>query len=396
MIKLDKVNFLVGDSKVFSQISLPFEKLTVDFIDELSKKINNYKHINNFPDLQSAAFFCRKANLLNLKKRYLINNQLRVGRGLLFHIAPANAPTNFLYSLIFGLLTGNSNIVKVSSKKFEQVEIICLLINKLLKKYKKISSFIKIIRYDNINEEITKKISKLSDARIIWGGDKTIESIKKFELKNRGVDISFADRYSVCFINSNKFHNLSKEKKKLLVNNFYNDTFTLDQNACSSPHLIFWYGANIRKNKDLFWTLLADITKKRYNLMESSVVNKYMQICKNLIQNDNIKELKNYNNNIYTLLLKKLKKDITNYRGQWGYFYEFHLKNFQELEKIDTEKIQTITYFGFNNKELKKNILNYSPKGIDRVVPIGQALDIDFIWDGYDIYNFLTRIVDIK
>ena len=60
MIKLDKVNFLVGDSKVYNQISLPFEKLTVDFIDELSKKINNYKHINNFPDLQSAAFFVER------------------------------------------------------------------------------------------------------------------------------------------------------------------------------------------------------------------------------------------------------------------------------------------------------------------------------------------------
>ena len=42
--------------------------------------------------------------------------------------------------------------------------------------------------------------------------------------------------------------------------------------------------------------------------MESSAVNKYMQICKNLIQNDNIKELNNYNNNIYTLLLKNLRK----------------------------------------------------------------------------------------
>ncbi len=396
MIKLDNIKILVGDNKVYNQTKLPFEKSTIDFINELSKKINDYKYINNFPDLQSAAFFCRKSNILNLKKKNLINNQLRVGRGLLFHIAPANAPTNFLYSLIFGLLTGNSNIVKVSSKKFEQVEIICFLINKILKKYKKISTFIKIIRYDNINDEITKKISKLSDARIIWGGDKTIESIKKFVLKNRGVDISFADRYSACFINSNKFINLSEDKKKLLVNNFYNDTFTLDQNACSSPHLIFWYGSNIKKNKNLFWTILADIANKRYNLLESSAVNKYMQICKNLIQNDNIKELKNYNNNIYTLLIKKLKKDITAYRGQWGYFYEYHLKNFQELKKIDTEKIQTITYFGFNNKELEKIILNNSPKGIDRVVPIGQALDIDFIWDGYDIYNFLTRTVDIK
>ena len=34
--------------------------------------------------------------------------------------------------------------------------------------------------------------------------------------------------------------------------------------------------------------------------------------------------------------------------------------------------------------------------GIDRIVPIGQALDIDFYWDGYDINKILSRIVDVR
>ena len=34
--------------------------------------------------------------------------------------------------------------------------------------------------------------------------------------------------------------------------------------------------------------------------------------------------------------------------------------------------------------------------GIDRVVPIGQALDISLNWDGYDIINILTKVVDIR
>jgi len=34
--------------------------------------------------------------------------------------------------------------------------------------------------------------------------------------------------------------------------------------------------------------------------------------------------------------------------------------------------------------------------GIDRIVPIGQALDINFFWDGYDINKILTRIIDIR
>ena len=52
--------------------------------------------------------------------------------GLIFHITPSNVPTNFAYSLIFGLLTGNSNFVKVPTKKFEEITIICEAINKIL------------------------------------------------------------------------------------------------------------------------------------------------------------------------------------------------------------------------------------------------------------------------
>ena len=44
--------------------------------------------------------------------------------GLVFHITPSNIPTNFAYSLLFGLLTGNSNIIKVPTKIFPQIEII--------------------------------------------------------------------------------------------------------------------------------------------------------------------------------------------------------------------------------------------------------------------------------
>ena len=60
-----------------------------------------------------------------------------------------------------------------------------------------------------------------------------------------------------------------------------------------------------------------------------------------------------------------------------------------------SSKFQTLTYFG-----VKKNLLDTFAKsnlsGIDRIVPIGQALEISLVWDGYDINKTLTRVVDIK
>ena len=45
--------------------------------------------------------------------------------------------------------------------------------------------------------------------------------------------------------------------------------------------------------------------------------------------------------------------------------------------------------------ELKDFIKDNNPRGIDRVVPIGQSLHISLDWDGYDIIKSLSRGVDI-
>jgi len=35
-------------------------------------------------------------------------------------------------------------------------------------------------------------------------------------------------------------------------------------------------------------------------------------------------------------------------------------------------------------------------RGIDRIVPVGQALDFSPLWDGYVLFSELTRRVTVK
>jgi len=164
--------------------------------------------------------------------------------------------------MIFGLINGNSNIIKVPSKNFIQIDIICAVLKKVLKKkkYKKLKEMITIIKYSN-NDEFTKQVSKICDARVIWGGDKTISEVRKFPISERAYDISFADRYSFCVMNSSKLKRLTEFEFKRLIERFYNDTYLVDQNACSSPHLLVWLGKD-KKIKEKFWKNLLNITKK--------------------------------------------------------------------------------------------------------------------------------------
>ena len=133
MENLNKIEYLSGKADVKREATIPYNEKVCDFIGELSKELILAPESKKYPDIKAFAFWCRNKNILNLKKKFL-SDETRLGLGLIFHITPSNIPTNFAYSLIFGLLTGNSNIVKVPSQKFEQVLIICKSINKILKK----------------------------------------------------------------------------------------------------------------------------------------------------------------------------------------------------------------------------------------------------------------------
>ena len=41
-------------------------------------------------------------------------------------------------------------------------------------------------------------------------------------------------------------------------------------------------------------------------------------------------------------------------------------------------------------------MLNNNLLGIDRIVPMGSALNIDIMWDGYDVIRSLSRIVTVE
>ena len=393
-----KIEYLVGKKSDLNGTLKPFSDEIISFLDDFSRLINSRKSLKIFPDIKALAFFCRKKNILNFKKKYYNPERIRFGLGLIFHITPSNIPTNFMYSLIFGLISGNANIVKVPSRKFDEIKIICDEIGYLLKKRKnsKVKNMIKILRYDSNENQITNDISEISDARLIWGGDKTIEQIRKIKTKARTIDVPFSDRYSISIINSDKLLQLPNYKFNILLKNFYNDTYEVDQNACSSPHVILWQGGQKIAAKKKFWNNLNLLVKKNYNPPAISSIDNYCRLSKELIENNNIHSFKLFNKALYVIKLKKIYPEIFIEKSKWGFFYECNINNLNNIHHLVKKKLQTITYFGYSKIFLKKFFSEYNFNGIDRVVPIGQALNINLVWDGYDLTTKLSREIEIR
>tara|TARA_B100000780_G_scaffold80904_1_gene55152 strand:+ start:321 stop:1511 length:1191 start_codon:yes stop_codon:yes gene_type:complete len=390
-----KFKYLVGSKNVSNKALEPYNKDVCDFLDDFSKMLFKEEEAKKYSDLKTLAFWCRKSEISKFKSKLPLTEK-RMGLGLIFHITPANIPTNFAYSLIFGLLTGNSNIVKVPSQEFKQVEVICNCINRILKKkYKIIRDMLSIVRYSE-DDNYTKEISKKCNARMIWGGDKTISAIKLFPTDHKSLDITFPDRYSFCAINSTEILKLNTKSLRELSLKFYNDTFLVDQNACTSPHLIVWLGKNKTQAKNQFWQSLYKVVKEKYDLGESALFDKLTNLYNSILSSDKIKNFKKFGNLIYVLELKEIEIRNHKFRGKWGFFYELNVSSLDQLKHQINSRYQTLSYFGIDKDELKNFIFKNNLNGIDRVVPIGQTLDMNLFWDGYDINRILTRVIDIK
>ncbi len=389
---MSNIKYLAGVEGISNAPLTPYSDEVCSFAASLSAALLKEPEARKYPDVMTFAFWCRKGNIAAKKKKWDERDEKRLGRGLVFQIAPSNVPINFAFTYMFALLAGNATIVRAPSKEFPQVTIISKKIKEVMEQFPAIKERTTLVRYPADNE-LTEKFSLMADARVIWGGDATVTNIRQCVCTPKCIDLVFADRYSFCIINGKAVEETSDELMKKLAENFYNDTFLMDQNACSSPQMLFWEDAT-EEAKERFWKAIYDFAKSRYNLQAASCVDKYTKMCQDAVGKPEVEKEIRIENLIYRTVLKKIPEDIANFRGNSGYFYECDLKNRDELIGVITEKIQTITYFGIEPKELQKWVINNHMRGIDRIVPVGKALDIDVIWDGYDIIGMLSRVIE--
>lgn len=406
MIDISNIEWLHGTMETLEErLVVPFADEVIDELDALSKALMRDPASRQYPDVVTFAFFCRRANLLKLREQYTpytlhitqkeapstLNLQLRLGWGMVFHIAPSNVPVNFAYSVVAGLLAGNTNVVRVSQKQFPQVDII-------VKHMRAIDMHrVAVVRYlheSNANEVF----SSLCNVRVIWGGDATIETIRKNVIPARAFDICFADRYSLAAINADAlvFSSLDSVFREKLAERFYNDTYLFDQNACSAPHLVCWLGTkdHIKKAKEVFWDAVYAYAKAHYQFQDVMAVDKLTALYKQAVAMPTHEE-ETKDNVLRRVAIESLPCDIDSFRCAGGYFTECEVDSLDEIAPIVTAKYQTLVYYGFEKQELEDFVQRNRLTGIDRIVPFGETTAFSLTWDGRDLIQAMSRVVAV-
>lgn len=395
--ELKGIQYLTGSEDILAQMPEvnarePFDQETEEFLNTLSRTLLSMPEAKLYPDVVTFAFWIRRSSVRKLKERFRTEEGcVRLGRGAAFHIAPSNVAVNYAYSFAAGLMTGNANIVRVPSKDFPQIALINKAVHAALEQHPDCVPYICFVRYGR-EQRINDALSTIADVRIVWGGDRTIAELRKSPLSPRATEITFADRYSLSVIDSDAY--MAAEDPGRIADDFYNDTYLTDQNACTSPRLVAWCGSQIGQAKERFWGLLLERVRQKYEFQPIQGVNKLTNAYLAAAGHSGIHMVCCGDNRLVRVELDRLFDNLMDFRGDSGYFYEYNFRDILELKPIcDDTHCQTVSYIGDSKMFLP--LLEAGIRGVDRIVPVGKTMDFDLIWDGYDLYERLTRIISV-
>jgi hypothetical protein len=378
----------------------PFSDGILDFCARFSSALFRDGEARSHPEIQALAFWMRKAELMRLKEEFSSLQRdctLLAPRGLVFHVPPSNVDTMFIYSWMFSVLTGNSNIIRLSDRASDVSSITCRVLNRILEGADPaITGNTVIIRYGH-GRDITEAISAIADVRVIWGGDETVSTIRSIPVSPHARDLTFPDRHSLAIVDAESYLVLDSKQCEALAGKFYNDTFWFDQMACSSPRLLIWTGieqdceaAGVR----FFQHLERELESREYLVPMGARLNK-LTFAYRAILDEPVDGFHWAGHECLILDLQSLLSPKTEHCGG-GVLFQAQARRLEDVASFVSRRDQTITHFGYSQKELTVFARLLNGRGIDRFVPIGQGLRFNRFWDGYDLLQEFTRAIYVE
>jgi len=231
----------------------------------------------------------------------------------------------------------------------------------------------------------------------VWGGDETVRALRSLPVSPGAKDVSFIDRFSLAAISVDAWHATGERAREELARRLCNDAYWFDQQGCSSPRLVAWCGDPQRAasaSEDLFARLAGALTARGYELPLGAVTAKLAWIAGAAIDRP-LTRVRDHGNELSILTLSTLTGLDREHCGA-GTFLEVTLPALADLAPHVSPRDQTLAVYGFPRAELERFVRLAGGRGVDRIVPFGEALSFDHRWDGMNLLTELTRQVTIS
>jgi hypothetical protein len=384
----------LGDAR--RRLAAPFDAERVDFVASVAETLLGPRRAAASGPAAHFAFWTRRAALTKLAATFaarMPQNTLARPRGLVFHLPPQNVETVFLYSWALSYLTGNANIVRLPHEISARMRAI---VDLFLERLEAAGDESQVFVHYPSQGDFGAKISALSDARVVWGGDAKVALFAPLPLRNGGKSIWFGDRFSFSTINGAALARLDDAALNALAKKRHNDIYVFDQMACSTPHALYVVGdaaadsAAVKRLLDasaLEWTMDDPAGRVGHAIGK-------MTAAFYAAANGRASSVHWRDTQLTSVVASAPERQDMRVGG--GFLSVVFVSSLAEVAGFIRESDQTITYFGWERGEIETVAASRAGPGVSRWAPIGAALDFDFIWDGYDIPFELTRLVRIS
>lgn len=338
--------------------------------------------------LAPLAYWMRRASLATVCAR--AREELLRPCGVVVHIAPGNVEVMFAYSWAIGVLTGNANVVRLPSRRTKVSPLILRAISAALEapEGRAFEESFAFISYDSSLTSATERLSTMADVRVIWGGDQTVTSIRALPAWAGVRDVAFIDKVSLCLMDSAGVNAMADAELEELVQRFITDAWTYGQLACSSPRTIVWLGESTRA-RARFWEVLTESLDEQGSQM--GAMNRFVTGVELAARGVGTPS---FSRGVTRVWVDAFEQGVDG-PGE-GFFCELQIDDLGELRDRLQRRYQTVVHGGFETLSALESAVRSGALSVDRVVPIGQALEFGHVWDGYELITHLTRAIVLR
>lgn len=377
---------------------LPFSEPLRAFVAEFSRRVFALPQLREHPELATLGHWFRGAAVNQLSQRLSDRpTEMNLARGLVFHLAPANVDVLFAYAWLMSVLSGNTNVARLSQKQSTQRDALVSILHAMHREglHTQVLERAVLLTYPH-DDAVTALISRHCHARIIWGGDATVAKIRSLPIAPLALELAFPDRFGVAVVQASTLASASADDLQELARRFCNDVLWFGQQACSSPRCLYWIGGadDVAAAKARFWPAVrsqaGQIDDEPAALMARVTdANLLAALGHDMHSPDAL--------GLYPLRLETARADghVREIQSGHGLVVEIELAALTELAAQLDDRDQTLVQHGFSSDELVAFLSTLGNRAVDRVVPFGRALDFHPVWDGNDLLDVLTRKITL-
>jgi hypothetical protein len=377
----------------------PFGAVQQGFASALSRALVSDAATRAHPELVALGYWLRPAHQqrLGLVSGPAQPGTLALPRGLVFHVAPANVDSLFAYSWMLSMLCGNRNVVRLSSQQGPQSRALLALVARLFAapEWQDIANRTLLLRYGH-EQAISERLSAACDLRVIWGGDQTVQTLRRLPLPPHATELCFPNKVSMAVLQASSVAEADDALMRRLATALHNDAYWFDQMACASPRLVVWVGdsADTRAAAAArLWAALArELDQRQAGIEASAALDKRLAADRLALAEPGVR-IVDEDPRITRVWLPTPGWHDDLHCGA-GLFHECQMSDLAGLLPLLSRRVQTLVHHGFPAAAWHEFLQRHLPRGIDRIVPLGEALSFDRVWDGVDLRaGFLRQIV---